>query len=120
MSLYEIRALCLSLPGFSEDCPFDESTLAFRVGGKIFLLCDSVAFTGLNLKCDPGLAVELRERYSAVKPGFHMNKKHWNTVEIPGDYPASELKDWILHSYQLVLEGLPLKIRKQISHSSEH
>lgn len=120
MSLYEIRALCLGLAGFSEDCPFDEATLAFRVGGKIFLLCDSLNFTGVNLKCEPGLAAELRERYSSVKPGYHMNKKHWNTVEIPGDYPASELKAWILHSYQLVFSSLPAKIRQQISPTAEH
>lgn len=115
MNLHEIREFCLKLPGFSEDFPFDESTLAFRTGGKIFLLCDSVNFRSINLKCDPEKAAELRERYHSVKPGYHMNKVHWNTVEIPGDFSRAELEEWILHSYQLIFNSLPAKIRQNIS-----
>lgn len=114
MNLHHIREFCLALPGTTEDCPFDESTLAFRVGGKIFLLCDSLQFTGINLKCNPEKALELRERHRSVKPGFHMNKTHWNTVEIPGDFNLSELESWIFHSYDLVRAGLPAKVRSQI------
>lgn len=120
MNLHEIREFCLSLPGFSEDFPFDESTLAFRTGGKIFLLCDSVNFSSLNLKCNPEKAAELRDRYHAVKPGYHMNKTHWNTVEVPGDYPENVLKEWILHSHQLVFNSLPAKIRHNLSAKEAH
>lgn len=114
MNLHHIRSFCLALPGTTEDFPFDESTLAFRVGGKIYLLCDSLAFTSVNLKCDPELAVELRERYRAVKPGYHMNKTHWNTVEVPGDYAISNLEFWIRHSYDLIFASLPAKTRSEI------
>lgn len=115
MNPEEIRFLCLSLPGSSEDFPFDENTLAFKVAGKIFLLTDVRDFASLNLKCEPEKAAELRERYQSVRPGYHMNKKHWNTIEIPGDYRASDLQDWIRHSYDMVVQTLPAGKRSHLT-----
>ena len=119
MNPEEIRNLCLALPGTTEEFPFDEHVLAFKVMGKIFLLTDIRNFSSLNLKCDPEKAIELRERHTAVRPGHHMNKKHWNTVEIPGDYSRKELEDWIRHSYQMVLQGLPAGIRQQLNQNTK-
>jgi predicted DNA-binding protein (MmcQ/YjbR family) len=118
MNPEEIRLLCLGLPGTSEEFPFDEDTLAFKVMGKIFLLTDIRDFKSINLKCEPEKALGLRERYAAVKPGFHMNKKHWNTVEIPGDYTRNELSEWIQHSYQMVIKGLSAQQKKELSQLS--
>jgi predicted DNA-binding protein (MmcQ/YjbR family) len=117
LNLDQLRQFCLSLPGTTEDFPFDADTLAFRIGGKIYLLSDIQHFASVNLKCDPEKAMELRERHHSVKPGFHMNKKHWNTVEIPGDYTDAMLESWIRHSYDLVKAGLPLSIRQSLSQS---
>ena len=118
MNPEEIRLLCLGLPGTSEEFPFDEDTLAFKVMGKIFLLTDIRDFKSINLKCEPEKAIYLREKYAAVTPGFHMNKKHWNTVEIPGDYTRNELSEWIQHSYQMVIKGLTAQQRKELSQLS--
>jgi predicted DNA-binding protein (MmcQ/YjbR family) len=102
-----IREYCLSKPGSSEDMPFGEETLVIRVGPKIFALIDLVEVpTTINLKCDPERAEELRERFEAVRPGYHMNKRHWNTVTIDGTVPLNELRAMIDHSYELVARGL--------------
>jgi len=82
----------------------------------MFALTDIDLFENINLKCDPGLAIELRERYAAVSPGFHMNKKHWNTIEIDGSIPDPVILGWIDHSYDLVRKGLPQKEKNQIKH----
>ncbi len=86
-----------------ESFPFGEDTLVFKVGGKIFLLCslDSNPLQ-FNVKCDPELAIELRERYSCVQPGYHMNKKHWNTIVVDHSVSDNDLREWIDHSYGLV------------------
>ena len=112
VDLVAFREYCLSKSGASESAPFGEETIVFKVGGKIFALgsLDDVPARA-NLKCDPDLALELRDRYEQVRPGYHMNKKHWNTVEIEGGIPEVELRKMIDHSYELVLEGLP-KARK--------
>ena len=102
MNIEELREYCLSLPGAGEDFPFDETTLAFKVKDKIFALTDLEPPLSVNLKCDPELAIELREHYPAVVPGYHMNKKHWNTVNIDGSVNDDLLKEWILMSYNLV------------------
>ena len=102
MNIEELRDYCLSLPGAGEDFPFDETTLAFKVKGKIFALTDLEPPLSVNLKCDPELAIELREHYPAVVPGYHMNKKHWNTVHIDGSVGDDLLKEWILMSFKLV------------------
>lgn len=102
MNIEELREFCLSLPEASEDFPFDETTLVFKVKGKMFALTDLVGSLSVNVKCDPELALELREQYPAVKPGYHMNKKHWNTVEIDGSVSDALLREWITMSYTLV------------------
>ena len=105
MNIEELREYCLSLPGASEDFPFDETTLAFKVGGKIFVLTDLDGPLSVNLKCNPEKAIELREHYPSVKPGYHMNKKHWNTITIDGSVNDEMLKSWISDSYELVKSG---------------
>jgi len=105
MNIEQLREYCLSLPGVSEHFPFDETTLVFKVNGKIFALTDLEGPLAVNLKCDPETAIDLRGRYSAVKPGYHMNKKHWNTVEIDGSINDSLLIEWIDLSYRLVAGG---------------
>jgi predicted DNA-binding protein (MmcQ/YjbR family) len=114
MTLAEFREHCMQLPGFSEDLPFDESTLAFRVGGKIFALMDLDTFTTVNLKCDPDRAVELREQHPGITPGYHMNKRHWNTVRTDGSVPAPLLLELATHSHALVLASLPAKVRSTL------
>lgn len=114
MNLAEFREHCARLAGFSEDLPFDENTLAFRVGGKIFALMDVDLFVSVNLKCDPERAVELRERYTGITPGYHMNKRHWNTVLTDGSVPEKLLLELAGHSHALVMASLPRKVREQL------
>ena len=113
MDLESFREYCLSKPGATEDMPFGEDVLVFRVGGKMFALAslDEIPATA-NLKCDPDLALELRDRYEQVRPGYHMSKKHWNTVEIDNGIPDAELHKMIDHSYELVVKRLPDVKRK--------
>jgi predicted DNA-binding protein (MmcQ/YjbR family) len=113
MNIETLREYCLSKPGAEETLPFGPDTLVYKVGGKVFLL------TGLgseqlrfNVKCDPGKAIELREEYSCVLPGWHMNKKHWNTIVVDGSVSSKQLKEWIDHSYSLVIK--PPKHNKKI------
>jgi predicted DNA-binding protein (MmcQ/YjbR family) len=108
MNLEQFREYCLSKPGATEGTPFGPTVVVFKVGGKMFALAalDEVPTT-VNLKCDPDLALELRDRYEQVTPGYHMSKKHWNTVEIEGGIPELELRKMIDHSYDLVAESLP-------------
>jgi len=112
MDLAELREYCLSKPGATEGTPFGPDVLVFKVGGKMFALAalDEVPTT-VNLKCDPDLALDLRDRYEQVRPGYHMNKKHWNTVEIESGIPDVELRRMIDHSYELVVESLPQAAR---------
>jgi predicted DNA-binding protein (MmcQ/YjbR family) len=107
MDLIAFRTYCLEKKGTSEDFPFDEVTLALRVGGKIFALTglDAERFQ-VNLKCEPEYAVELREQYPEVQPGYHMNKKHWNTVDFEGSLPESLLRRLIDHSYEQTVKTL--------------
>ena len=115
MDIEDIRAYCLAKPGGSEDFPFGEDVLAFRVLDKIFALINLEKVpTFINLKCDPERAVDLRARYQSVKPGYHMNKRHWNSVYIDGDHSPDELRDWIDHSYELVTSKLTKADRKSL------
>ena len=114
MTLAEFREHCRRKPGFSEDLPFDENTLAFRVGGKIFALMDTEIFESVNLKCDPELAIELRERYEGITGGYHMSKKHWNTVRTDGSVPNKLILELADHSYDLVRASLPKKVREDL------
>ena len=109
MNLESFRAYCLSKKGVPEELPFDESTLVFKVMGKMFALTSLDDFSSVNLKSDPEIAIELREKYEAVQPGYHMNKKHWNTVLIDGSVPDRQLKTWVDASYELVVLGLTKK-----------
>lgn len=103
MDIQSLREYCLSKPDVEESLPFGPNTLVFKVKGKIFLICplDEVGVQ-FNVKCNPDRALELREEYSCVQPGFHMNKKHWNTVIVDGTVKSKLLKEWIDHSYELV------------------
>ena len=108
MDLARFREYYLSKSRATEGMPFGPDVLVFKVGGKMFALAalDEVPTT-VNLKCDPDLALDLRDRLEQVRPGYHMNKKHWNTVEIEGGVPDSELRKMIDHSYGLVVKSLP-------------
>ena len=107
MNIEQIREYCLKKKGVTEELPFDEETLVFKVAGKIFLLAslESIPLQ-INLKCDPEKAIELREEYESVQPGYHMNKKHWNTIIIDGSVSISKIFEWINDSYNLVAAGL--------------
>lgn len=102
MDIVELRDYCLSKLNVTESFPFDEDTLVFKVNEKMFALTNLSGNLFVNLKCDPELAIELREKFTAVEPGYHMNKQHWNTIRIDGSIPSSNLKEWIDHSYNLV------------------
>ena len=102
MDIETLREYCISKKRVTESFPFGDDTLVFKAGGKIFALVNLNGDLSLNLKCDPLLAIELRERYSSVIPGYHMNKKHWNTVLLDGSVPDKEILSWIDHSYSLV------------------
>ena len=114
MNIEEIRDHCLAKPGVTEDMPFGEDTLVFRIGEKIFLLTSLSQGDRFNVKCDPEHAIELREQHTEVQPGYHMNKKHWNTVYTNGNLSHRQICNMIDHSYDLVLKSLPKNIREQI------
>ena len=118
MNIEELREYCLTKKGAEETFPFDHETLVFKVMGKAFLLTGiSSKPVQFNVKCDPEKAIELREQYECVKPGWHMNKKHWNTIVADGSVPAKLLYEWIDHSYELIVSALPKtqqeKLRKK-------
>ena len=106
---------CLNLKGVTQEFPFDNRTLVYKVMGKMFALADVEEFESINLKCDPEKAIELRERYPAVKPGYHMHKKHWNTVAIDGSLSDRLIEEWIIDSYNLVASGLTKKLKDELS-----
>ncbi|AEI46835.1 MmcQ/YjbR family DNA-binding protein [Runella slithyformis] len=116
MNIESLQLYCLSKPGVTEEFPFGEQTMVYKVMGKIFALTslDSMPLS-INLKCDPEKAIQLREEYDGVLPGFHMNKKHWNTVIAEGSVKDALLKEWIDHSYDLVVQSLPRKIKEQMT-----
>jgi predicted DNA-binding protein (MmcQ/YjbR family) len=102
MNIESLREYCISKKNVTESFPFGEDTLVFKTGGKIFALVNLSGDPSINLKCEPSLALELRERYAAVIPGYHMNKTHWNTVNLDGSVPDREIFSWIDHSYDRV------------------
>ena len=110
MNIESLREYCLSKLGVEETLPFGPDTLVYKIGGKIFLLTglDSEVLQ-FNVKCNPDKAIELREEFSCVLPGYHMNKKHWNTIMVDGSVSSKQLKEWIDHSYELVS---PIKKKK--------
>jgi Uncharacterized protein conserved in bacteria len=107
MDLPDAIDLCLSLPGAEETTPFGPDVLVYKVAGKMFALTDPGEFPArMNLKCDPARSMLLREEHDTIAPGYHMNKRHWNTVTLSG-LPTSLSRDLILHSYELVVASLP-------------
>lgn len=116
MDLEQFREYCLSKVAATESMPFGEGVLVFKVAGKIFALAtlDEIP-AAVNLKSDPDVALALRDQYDQVQPGYHMNKKHWNTVEIDGGVPETELRKMIEHSYDLVVRALPKARRDQLA-----
>jgi len=111
MNREELREYCLKKKHVTESFPFDETTLVMKVAGKMFLLTDLVDDFAINVKCAPMLGIELRQEYEAVREGYHMNKKHWNTIRIDGTIDKKLILKWIDNSYDLVLSSLPKKIR---------
>jgi len=114
MTLDHFREYCLSFKGTTEELPFDENTLVFKVLGKMFALCNMMSFEFTNLKCDHEKAVNLREEHTAVTPAWQMNKKHWNSVSFMGDLSDQQIENWIEDSYNLVVKNMPKKLRKQL------
>ena len=112
MDLETVRENCLNKKGVTESLPFDEDTPVYKVMGKIFLIANINPPVSINIKCDPEKAVELREHYSAVTPGYHMNKMHWNTILLENTIPNKFILQWIDDSYNLIVDGLK-KTEKQ-------
>ncbi len=115
MNIETLQQYCLSKKGVTEETPFGPDNLVYKVGGKMFLLAslDTIPLQ-FNVKCDPEEAVQLRDTYPCVIPGYHMNKKHWNTVLADGSVSDKQLQKWIDASYDLVLESLPKKTKEEI------
>ena len=107
MNIETAREYCLSKPQAIECMPFGDVALVFKVCDKMFALLMIDGSNSLNLKCDPEKAIELREQYNAVLPGYHMNKQHWNTIMLDGNVPDKLIRQWIDHSYDLVVASLP-------------
>jgi predicted DNA-binding protein (MmcQ/YjbR family) len=104
MNIEVLREYCLLKKNATESFPFGDDTLVFKTEGKIFALVNLDGDLSINLKCDPSLAIELRERYSSVTSGYHMNKKHWNTIQLDGSIPDKTILGWIDHSFDLVMK----------------
>lgn len=115
MNIESYRDYCMAKKGVTESFPFDNKTLVFKVMGKMFALTDVDEFTGINLKCDPERAIELREQFSGVQPGYHMSKKHWNTVATHEDISDHLMKELIDHSYDLVAASLTKKLQAELA-----
>lgn len=115
MNIEQLREYCLSFRAVSENFPFDEYTLVFKVGGKMFALIPlDNPQPQIAMKCDPEKAIELRETYECIVPAFHFNKKYWNTVIISNEISENKIKELIQHSYELVVSGLTRKIRQEL------
>jgi predicted DNA-binding protein (MmcQ/YjbR family) len=114
MNLEDVRNYCLTKKGTTEDFPFDDVSLVIKVGEKMFALIHlDMPEKRIALKCDPDYALELRERYDAVRPAWHFNKKHWNDIFL-NDVSDADVKAWIDHSYDIVLKGLTRKVREEV------
>lgn len=112
MDLEAVRAHCLAKPGAFEEYPFGPGALVMKVAGKIFaIVAEDAQPLTVSLKCEPEIAIVLRNRYEAVAPGYHLNKRHWNTVTLDGTVSDPEVRDWIDDSYDLVVDGLPGQAR---------
>ena len=115
MTRDQVLERCSGFPGAVEDYPFGDEAAVFKVGGKMFALVMLAGEPGsVNLKCDPDWALELRAAYDAVRPGYHQNKRHWNTVELDGTVQEAELREMVDHSYELVVSRLPRSERARL------
>ena len=116
MDLEALRTHCLAKPGATEGFPFGPDVLVFKVAGKMFALVnlERLPIT-VALKCDPDRALLLRDRYAGVQPAYHMSKRHWNGVALRGDVPADVVREWVDHSYALVVAALPRRDRDALS-----
>ncbi len=116
MDFDELRRYCLAKPGATEEHPFGPGALVLKVGGKMFAIIgeDSEPLT-VSLKCEPEIALMLRDAHASVTPGYHLNKRHWNTVSLDGTIDEDLVREWIDDSYDLVIEGLPRSLRNAIS-----
>ena len=115
MNIEAFREYCLSKPGVTEEFPFGPDTLVYKVAGKMFTASGVEDFERVNLKCDPERAIELREQYEGIIPGYHMSKKHWNTVYMDGSVPPKLVRELIDHSYELVFQSLPKNVQASLS-----
>lgn len=115
MTLADFCAYCLSLPQAEETTPFGPDVLVYKVAGKMFALTSPDEYPPTaNLKCDPERAIELRDRYEDIRPGYHMNKRHWNTLTLESSLPTQLVQELIDHSYRLVVASLPKKVRETL------
>lgn len=115
MNIESVRDYCLSLPEATEDFPFDETTLAFRIKGRIFAMIDLEKTEWFVLKCNPDYAIELRDVHADISPAWHMNKKHWNQINLLGVLPDELIQHLIRHSYSEVVKKLPRKLREGLA-----
>jgi len=115
MNLEKVRIYCLSKKGVKESLPFDDVSPVYKVMGKIFLILSINIPHSINVKCEPEKAVELRERFDAVIPGYHMNKIHWNTVLLDGSVPDELIYEWIDHSYLLIIKSLKKSFQDELN-----
>jgi predicted DNA-binding protein (MmcQ/YjbR family) len=121
MDIETLRDYCIFKQKTEECFPFDETTLVFKVAGKMFLLVDIHSRPlSFNVKCEPQKAIELREKYSCVEPGFHMNKTHWNTIKCDGSVSSKLILSWVDDSYDLVVSSLPKKLQADFQKVSKH
>ena len=114
MNIEDVRLYCIHKNGVTESFPFDDTTLVFKVMNKMFALLNLKSNHSINLKCDPDKAISLREHYDSVLPGYHMSKKHWNTILLDDSIPNNLIKEWIDDSYDLIVLGLPKKLRTEL------
>ncbi len=115
MTFAVLSQCCCTKKGVIEDYPFDSTTAVFKVMGKAFALADSVEFELINVKCDPEKALELRAQHDAVIPGYHMNKKHWNSLQIDGSLEQGDIFQWIDDSYELVASKLSKALQEELA-----
>ena len=115
MNIEEFRDYCLSKKGVTEETPFGPENLVFKVMGKMFAITNIDNFDFINLKCDPDRAIELREQYQAIRPGYHMNKKLWNSVYVNDDVSDDMIYDLTDHSYELIVASLTKKLQAELS-----
>ena len=115
MNIEEVRSYCIKKRCVTESFPFDETTLVFKVCNKMFALLSLEENFSLNIKCEPNNALKLREEFSEITPGYHMNKQHWNTIDLKGSLKNDLIKQLIDDSYNLIVDGLPKKIKKDLN-----